>query len=1040
MKKTYIILVLIIISKILQAQVSASGDLSTYVNSVITNLPGSSGNDYQNPIGTDLTNWGNVILNILQGNYSTAHTQATAIGYQILEYTDNSVTPNKLYYVLERKSSSSNHWGIFIFNPNASRPKLMIQSPHPKYDSYTGQQGFYIFKKVNALAFYFSGTHRCNSSIETSCDGTTTVCGASGPYKISDQAHNVSGTLQKTTELLNTNISNFIVVQVHGFAKDVGDPDVIMSNGKTSAPTGTDYLVNLKNNLAKIDTTLTFKVIHIDSDWTKLTATTNTQGRLINGSSSPCTDNPVSANGRFLHLEQVLTGLRDNQTNWAKLANAIAMTFPIVSKGTGNWETISSWPGDALPDTIDNVQIASGHTVTVTSSIANCGHIGFESATSKLSLASNSVLSVYGDFKLYSITHSAFSSWTSGAKLCFKGAYDQLLSGWDASLSTTTNTTLMEIQVNKSSKMVYTPGTDMKLSLGTSLEIIKGIFYLNVSDDINGKNFAGSSGSSPLITIQSEGSFVIGDGATHIRSGTSGSNPIGKITVFGKATLASSSSLGINFSNIDIENGAKLTLLSFSNSQPNKFNPGTISAKSGSTVINNSIVSFWSSSAVFDLQSGSVYEISRATTVFPINFTNNGTVEYSANESQTLYMKAYSGLTISGTGDKTLDGDASVSGTLTMNGGGILTGNYSLTLGTGTSNLGAFTRNSGWIVGKFKRWFAASITSAKTMIIGTTTQYRPTSISFTSAPTSGGTLLCFFTETNPGTLGLPLNDNGFSVINTATEGYWTIQSGDGLSGGIYSLNLTPAGFSNVTDMTTLRILKRTISGSWTLNGDHTAGTSTIVKRTNMSGFSEFGIGGGNDNPLPVTLLNFNISNKGFINILKWTTSNEIQNFGWELERKLNNSEDGNLNEWIKIAFINGANNSNSTKSYLFEDRVNINGNYEYRLKQIDLDGTSRYSDTKTINVYEKIDELKLDNYPNPFNPETKIKFEIPKQSRITLTLYNSIGIEMEKLIEEYFNAGSFDYIFNGRKYSSGVYFLKLSSENNFLIKKIILVK
>jgi len=340
------------ISSVMFGQITMTGNLADRINTFINNMPDADGDQYQLPGSANLTTWGNIITDILAGNYSAAQTLADPIGYQLLQYTDNSVTPNKLYYVLEKKSTSTNYWGMFIYNPVSERPKLFIQSPHPKFDTNTGQQGFYIFQKTGARAHFISGTHRCNSSVYTNCDGTTDVCDTGTYYRISDQAHSVDGTLQKTTQIFNSNITSLIIVQNHGFGKIAGDPDVIMGNGRSVDPSGTDFLVNVANNMLKQDSTLTFKIAHINTDWSRLNGTTNVQGRLLNGNSSPCTQNSASPNGRFLHIEQALKGLRDNQTNWSKLANAIAMAIPVSPVKTGNWEDTSVWPGAVLPDIV----------------------------------------------------------------------------------------------------------------------------------------------------------------------------------------------------------------------------------------------------------------------------------------------------------------------------------------------------------------------------------------------------------------------------------------------------------------------------------------------------------------------------------------------------------------------------------------------------------------------------------------------------------------------------------------------------------------
>ncbi len=99
-----------------------------------------------------------------------------------------------------------------------------------------------------------------------------------------------------------------------------------MSNGNVNEPT-TDYLSSLKDNLLIEDNKLTFKIAHIDTSWKELLATTNTQGRLINGSNNPCGKSASSNAGRFLHIEQAYDSLRDSESNWNKLSNAIATTF-----------------------------------------------------------------------------------------------------------------------------------------------------------------------------------------------------------------------------------------------------------------------------------------------------------------------------------------------------------------------------------------------------------------------------------------------------------------------------------------------------------------------------------------------------------------------------------------------------------------------------------------------------------------------------------------------------------------------------------------
>ena len=80
------------------------------------------------------------------------------------------------------------------------------------------------------------------------------------------------------------------------------------------------------------------------------------------------------------------------------------------------------------------------------------------------------------------------------------------------------------------------------------------------------------------------------------------------------------------------------------------------------------------------------------------------------------------------------------------------------------------------------------------------------------------------------------------------------------------------------------------------------------------------------------------------------------------------------------------------------------------------------------------------NYPNPFNPTTIIRYGIPKDCFVKITVYNSIGKEVEVLISRYQGAGYYEVTFNATKYSSGIYFYKIMAENFSQTKKLLLIK
>ncbi|MCX6165500.1 MAG: T9SS type A sorting domain-containing protein [Ignavibacteriae bacterium] len=80
------------------------------------------------------------------------------------------------------------------------------------------------------------------------------------------------------------------------------------------------------------------------------------------------------------------------------------------------------------------------------------------------------------------------------------------------------------------------------------------------------------------------------------------------------------------------------------------------------------------------------------------------------------------------------------------------------------------------------------------------------------------------------------------------------------------------------------------------------------------------------------------------------------------------------------------------------------------------------------------------NYPNPFNPETNIKFDIPKSGIVKLKIYDMLGKEVQILHSGQLNAGKYEFKFNGKELSSGMYFYKLETENFTQIMKMVLLK
>ncbi|MCB0728667.1 MAG: T9SS type A sorting domain-containing protein [Ignavibacteria bacterium] len=82
----------------------------------------------------------------------------------------------------------------------------------------------------------------------------------------------------------------------------------------------------------------------------------------------------------------------------------------------------------------------------------------------------------------------------------------------------------------------------------------------------------------------------------------------------------------------------------------------------------------------------------------------------------------------------------------------------------------------------------------------------------------------------------------------------------------------------------------------------------------------------------------------------------------------------------------------------------------------------------------------MTNYPNPFNPITKIYYTLPKEGNVKITIYNSVGKEVKVLVNEFKGIGSYISNFDGSDLSSGIYFYSIEAGSFIQTKRMILLK
>jgi hypothetical protein len=203
--------------------------------------------------------------------------------------------------------------------------------------------------------------------------------------------------------------------------------------------------------------------------------------------------------------------------------------------------------------------------------------------------------------------------------------------------------------------------------------------------------------------------------------------------------------------------------------------------------------------------------------------------------------------------------------------------------------------------------------------------------------------------------------------------------------------------------------------------------------------------------VPVELQSFTSEVFGNDVQLFWSTATETNNKGFEIHRK-NLGDRSQESEWEELGFVPGFGTSTEVHHYSFMDESLQSGDYQYRLKQIDFDGTFEYSNIIDVTIDAPAIFSLEQNYPNPFNPTSKIKYSIAdvianpaeigmKQSQfVTLKIYDVLGNEVATLVNEQKPAGTYEVEFDGTGFPSGVYFYQLKAGDYINTKKMILMK
>jgi hypothetical protein len=189
--------------------------------------------------------------------------------------------------------------------------------------------------------------------------------------------------------------------------------------------------------------------------------------------------------------------------------------------------------------------------------------------------------------------------------------------------------------------------------------------------------------------------------------------------------------------------------------------------------------------------------------------------------------------------------------------------------------------------------------------------------------------------------------------------------------------------------------------------------------------------------VPVEMLTLTASVRNSKVQLLWSTASELNNRGFEIERSVNDYDN-----FVTVGFVDGKGSSTEINYYSFIDNPQLSGVNQlyYRLKQVDFDGTYSYSDIVNVSYDVPAEFVLSQNFPNPFNPSTRISYFVPEESFVSIKVYDFLGKEVTTLVNETKPTGSYELSFEASNLPSGTYFYKMIADGYSITNKMLLLK
>jgi hypothetical protein len=591
---------------------------------------------------------------------------------------------------------------------------------------------------------------------------------------------------------------------------------------------------------------------------------------------------------------------------------------------------------------------------------------------------------------------------------------------------------------NEACASVTLDGKDSYLEISSGKQLtVTGNVTLTAKSG-NGTMGITVSGTSSKCAIGGDLSFDKAGGMVDMDLSLSGSS---SMTVAGNATYSMTAG-GADMS-VSIENTAQLTLATGSITLATSGGSGKISVSLADQAQLNAVNLNYnctkSGTANVALSDASAVNLTGNIVRMDSN-QQNGTLSSTDNSSVNFKGSSQQLVKAGGTGGDTLymqnftvNNSSTTYPQVVLNSNLYVTGNLTMTKGimqSSSSHMVILSANATCSGGSSTCYVEGPIrkegTSAFVFPVGKGGVYAPVAISAPSTSTSF--TVEYFNTPYSNTSSI---DNSLTKVSQVE--YWDVHRTSG-SGSVqvtlYWNNATRSGISsNTSDMKVAHFNSTT--NKWESVGNTALasanGAGSITSNLN-SNFSPFTFGSTGISALPVTLTAFNAKLKGSEVEADWTTSSEINNDYFMLQRSLNGKD------FTDVGKVDGHGNTEVQEAYSYEDKEPLPGVSYYRLKQVDFNGKTSYSEIREVSKsVANINSV----YPNPFNDHFTVDYNMSEAGDANLQLLNTQGqMVYEETVPSQKGQNTYNFN-NNREIKTGTYILRLVSNGQVATYKLI---